>query len=122
MPGVVPLERTAKPVVHADVEIEHHEDRGLQAFGEIEGLRGKFKRLSRIFRKQQHMLGVAVRGIGAGQDVALLGARRHAGRGTGALHVHDHGRNFGEVRQADELLHQRDAGTGGGSEGARAIP
>ena len=57
------------------------------------------------------VLGVAVRGIGAGQQVGLLGARRHAGGGAAALHVDDgHRRDLGEVGQADELGHQRDAG------------
>ena len=74
------------------------------------------------FGKQQHVLGVAVRGIGAGDDVALLRARRHAGRGAGALHVEDHRRNFGEIGEPDELLHQRNAGAGGRGEGARAVP
>ena len=39
-------------------------------------------------------------GVGARQDVALLGARRHAGRRPGALHVDDHRRDLGVVRQA----------------------
>ena len=68
------------------------------------------------------MLGVAMRGIGAGDDVALLRARRHAGRGTGALHVEQHGGNFGEISQPDEFLHQRNAGARGGGEGAGAVP
>ena len=34
--AVVPLQRAAQPVVHADVEVEHQEDRGLQPLGEIE--------------------------------------------------------------------------------------
>ena len=85
-------------------------------------VRGELEGFGRVFRKQQHVLGVAMRGIGAGEDVALLGAGRHAGGGAGALHVHDHGRDFGEIGQADELLHQRDAGTGGRGEGARAVP
>jgi hypothetical protein len=68
-------------VVHADVEIEHQEDRGLQPLGEIEALRRHLEALGRVFRKQQDVLGVAVRGIGAGDQVALLGAGRHAGRG-----------------------------------------
>ena len=93
-------------MVHADIEIEHDKDRGLQPFGEIERVGCEFESLGGVFREQQHMLGVAMRGISANQDVALLGACRHAGRRTGALHVHDHGRDLGEVGEADELLHQ----------------
>ncbi len=48
LPGIVPAQRPAQPVVHADVEIEHQEDRGLQPFGEIEGGGGEFERLGRI--------------------------------------------------------------------------
>ena len=62
------------------------------------------------------------RGVGAGQDVPLLGARRHAGRRAGPLHVDDHRRDLGVVGQADQLAHQRDARPGGGGEGARAVP
>ena len=109
-------------MVHADVEVEHDEDRCLQPVGEVERLRRQLEALGRVFREQQHVLGVAVRGIGAGDQVALLGAGRHAGRGAGALHVEDHRRDFGEVGEADELLHQRDAGAGGRGEGARAVP
>ena len=42
--------------------------------------------------KQQHVLGVAVRRIRAGQEVGLLRARRHAGRRAAALHVEEHRR------------------------------
>ena len=35
--------------------------------------------LGRVLRQQQHVLGVAVRGVGAAQDVGLLRARGHAG-------------------------------------------
>ena len=52
----------------------------------------------------------------------LLRARRHAGRGPGALHVEHHRGNFGEIGEAEEFLHQRNAGAGGGGEGARAVP
>ena len=68
------------------------------------------------------MLGVAVRGVGTGEQVRLLGARRHAGRGPAALHVDDHHRNLGEVGKPDELLHERDAGSRGAGEGTRAVP
>ncbi len=97
LPRVVPLQRAAQPVVHADVEVEHQEDRGLQPLGEVEGMRGEFEGFRRILREQHHVLGVAVRGIAAGDDVALLRARRHARGGAGALDVHDHGRDFGKV-------------------------
>ncbi len=63
--GVVPLQRPAQPVVHADVEVEHDEDRGLQPVGEIERLRRHFEGLGGILGEQQHVLGVAVRGVGA---------------------------------------------------------
>src|SRR5215468_1441813 len=36
--AVVPLERAAQAMVHADVEVEHHENRALQPVGEVEGL------------------------------------------------------------------------------------
>jgi hypothetical protein len=75
-----------------------------------------------ILREQQHVLGVAVRGIGTGDQVALLGAGRHAGRGPGALHVEQYRRNLGKIGKPEELLHQRDAGAGGGGESARAVP
>ncbi len=120
--GIVPLQRAAQPVIHADVEIEHQEDRGLQPLGEVERGGGELERLRRILREQQHVLGVAVRGIGAGDHVALLGAGRHAGRGAGALDVHDHGRDLGEIGQADEFGHQRDARTRGRGEGPRPVP
>ena len=54
--------------------------------------------------------------------IALLRAGRHAGRGAGALHVEDHRRDFGEIGEPQEFLHQRDAGAGGRGEGARAVP
>ena len=120
--AVVPLERPAQPIVHADLEIEHDEHRRLQPVGEIERLGAELERLGRVLRQQQNVLGVAVRGIGAVEDVGLLRARRHAGRGAGTLHVEHHRRDFGEIGEAEELLHQRDAGAGGRGEGAGAVP
>ena len=74
-----------------------HEHRRLQALGEVEGLHGHVEALLGVRREQQHVLGVAVRGVRAEQDVALLRARRHAGRGPDALHVEDHRGNLGVV-------------------------
>ena len=122
LPGVIPLQRARQTMVHADIEVEHHEYRGLQALGEVKRGCREFERFSRILRKQQHMLGVAMRCIGADQDVALLGSGRHARRWTCALHIHDHRRDLGEIREPDEFLHQGDTWTGGGGEGARAVP
>ena len=56
------------------------------------------------------------------EQVRLLGARRHAGRRAAALHVEHHHRNFGEIGEAEELLHQRNARARGRGEGARAVP
>ena len=63
-----------------------------------------------------------MRGVCAGDHVALLGSRRHAGGRSGALHVHDDGGNLRKIRQADKLLHQRDARPGCCRESAGAVP
>ena len=82
----------------------------------------EFETLGRIRREQQNVFGIAVRGVGAFQHVALLRARRHAGGRADALHIDHHRRNLGVVCQAEQFVHQRDAGTGGGSKSARAVP
>jgi hypothetical protein len=82
----------------------------LQAVGQVEARGGELEALARVLRQQQHVLGVAMRRVGAAQQVGLLGARRHAGAGAAALHVDDRDRDLGEVGQADELRHQADAG------------
>ena len=120
--GVVPGKGRAEMLVHADIEIKHDEDRRLQPVGQVEGERRKGEGLVRVAREQQHMFGVAMGGIGGDQDVGLLGARRHAGRGPAALHVEQHGRDLGEIGKAEKFLHQGNAGPGGRREGARAVP
>jgi hypothetical protein len=76
----------------------------------------------RVLRQQQHVPGVAVAGVGGGQQVGLLRARGHAGARAAALHVDRGDRDLGEVGQAEELGHQADARAAGGGEGARAVP
>src|SRR5215813_14279859 len=98
-------------VIHADVEVEHHEDRGLQAVGKIESLGTEFEALSRILREEQNVLGVAVRGVSTEGDIALLRAGWHAGRWAGPLDIENNRRDFSEIGQSDELLHQGDAGS-----------
>ncbi len=73
-------------------------------------------------RIEADVLGVAVRGVGGQQQVALLRARGHPGGRPRALHVHEDGGHLGVVRQADELAHQVDARAGRGREGPRAHP
>ena len=120
--AVVPGERPAQAMVHPDIEVEHHEDRGLQAIRQVEGIRREVESLGRVLRKEEDMLSIAMRRVRAGDQIALLGARRHAGRGARALHIEDHRGDFGEIGKAQELLHQGNAGAGSGSEGARAVP
>ena len=84
----------------------------LQPLGEIEGIAREVEALLRIAREQADVLGVAVRGVRGLQDVALLRARRHAGGRTDALDVEQHRRHLGVVREAQEFVHQRHAGTG----------
>src|SRR5262249_50924129 len=98
--GVVPFERTGQVMIHANVEVEHDEDRRLQPVGKVEGVGAKLEGLGRILREQQYVLGVAVRSISARDQVALLGARRHAGRGAGPLHVKDDGGDFRKIGKA----------------------
>src|SRR5689334_18277804 len=106
--GIVPVERVAQPLVHADIEIEHHEYRRLQSLCEVERKRGKFEAFLWIFGQKKDMLGVAVRGVRAGQDVGLLSASGHASGRSAALNIEDDRRNLCEVGKADELLHERD--------------
>ena len=120
--GVVPGQRRHDPVVHADVEVGEHEDRGLEPLGEVEGPHREVEALGRVGREQQQVLGVAVGCVGAGEDVALLGPGRHAGRRPGALHVDEHRRDLGVVAEAEQLVHERDAGAGRGRERAGAVP
>ncbi len=58
--ALVPLERLAQAVVHADVEVGHDEHRRLQPVGEVERLGGEVEALLRVLGEQQHVLGVAV--------------------------------------------------------------
>ena len=89
--AVVPFKVIAHPVVHADVQVQHHDHRGLQSVRQVECLDGQLEALVGIGREQQHMTCVAVGRVGGRQDIGLLGARRHAGGRADALHVEQHG-------------------------------
>jgi hypothetical protein len=55
--------------------------------GEIERCRRELERLAGVAGIDADVARVAVRRVGAHHQVALLGARRHAGRRPGSLHV-----------------------------------
>src|SRR5262249_50188674 len=116
---IVPGERFAQALVHGDVQVHQLEYRRLQTLGQIESLHGEVEALLWIFGEQQHVLGVAVRRVGAGDEIGLLRARRHTGRRAAALHVEDDRGDLREVGETDELLHQRDAGSRGAGKRAR---
>ena len=54
----------------------------------------------RVRREQQNVARIAVRGVGAFEQVGLLSARGHAGGRTDPLHVEDDRRDLGVVRPA----------------------
>src|ERR1035441_2333521 len=62
--------------------------------------------------KLHGVLGIARGEQRGGDEVALRGAGRQAGGGPDALDVEDDGGDLGVVAEADELAHERDAGTG----------
>ena len=77
---------------------------------------------ARVGRIEADVAGVAVRRIRAHHQIALLGARRHAGGRPRPLDVENHGGHLGVVGEADELVHQRDARAGGRRKRAPAGP
>ena len=119
---VVPRQGIAEPILHADVEVEHHEDGCLQAVGQVEGQCGELECLLWIFGEKQNVLGITVRRVRARHNVGLLRACRHACGRAAALNVEDYRRNLGEIPESDEFLHQRDARSGCARECARAVP
>ena len=120
--GVVPGQRLGDAVVHAEVQIAHHDDGGLQPVRQVQGFGGEVEALLGGGGEQQHMAGVPVGGVGGAEQVALLGAGGHAGGGAGALNVEQHRGEFREVGEAEKLRHQGDAGAAGGGEGPRSVP
>ena len=62
--GCRPISAAGTPVVHADVEIHHHEDRRLQPLGEVEAISPNRKSPSDL-SETAALFGVAVGGIGA---------------------------------------------------------
>ena len=116
------IEWLGHPVVHAQIEIGEHKDRGLHALCQVEGRLGQLEALLDRTGQQNQVLGIAVGEEGRRKQIGLLGARGHTRRRPAALHDDDDAGNLGVVAQAAELGHQRHAGAGGRGHGARARP
>ena len=104
------FERIRHPVVHAEIEIAHHEDRSLEALGQIEGVDRHVEAFRDAGRQQHDVLRVAVGAVDHRENVRLLRACRKTRAGSDARDIEDHDGNLRVVGQADELVHQRDAG------------
>ena len=115
-------ERLGHPVVHAQVEVGEDEDRGLEAFGHVEGLHGEREALLHRAGQEQDLLGVAVGEERRRDDVALCGAGGQPGGGPDPLDVEDHAGDLGVVAQAGQLGHERDARAARGGHGPRTGP
>ena len=94
----------------ADDLVEHHDDRHPVLLGEVEGLDREVEALLRGVRAERDEPVVAVRAEPGLHHVALRRLRREAGRRPRALHVEEDARRLGDGREADVLLHQREAG------------
>ena len=120
--GVVPYEGFAQALIHANVQIGHDKNWCLQAVSQVQCGSRMLKTLMRVLRKQQHVLGVTMGCISAGDQVRLLCPGGHAGGRPAALHVDDGDGNFGEVSKADEFRHQRNSRSRRSGKSPRAIP
>src|SRR5689334_4819481 len=107
--AAVPGKARHHPIVHPNIEICHQEYRSLKPFREIERFGGELEAFSGVGWKKQNMFGIAMGGVGCFHEIALLRPCGHAGGWTDALHVDNNRRDLGVVRQAQELVHERDA-------------
>ena len=90
--------------IHPDIEVEHHEDDGLQPLGEIKARQRVAERFVRAVGNEQDVLGVPMRGEGAEEQVGLLGAGRTFRRRAAALHVEHHDWNCEEARPKNSCI------------------
>ena len=103
-----PLER-CDSTRSCPVRDRHHDDRRLQPIGG-RARRRQSRNILRRRRNQKHVPRVAVRRIHRRQEVRLLVRVGMPVDGFRALNVDQNGRNFGKVRKAEELAHQRQPG------------
>ena len=89
--------RVGHPVVHAQIEIEHDEDRRLELLGQVERLLRHREALFRRGGEEHRMLRVAMGKDGGGQQIALRGAGGQPRGRSDALHIEEHAGNLGVI-------------------------
>src|SRR5437899_11125383 len=110
------------PVVHAEIEVRHDEDRSLKMFSKVEGVLSHREALFDRARHQYDVLGISVAKNCVRQNVALRRARGQTRRRSNTLNVPNHSRNFRVVSQTCKLGHQRNSRPGRGSHSASSRP
>src|SRR5215471_10165373 len=103
--------RIRHPIIHAQIQIAHHEDWRLESFGEIKCLVPHVKAFGNAGWQQHDMLRVPMGRENHGKNVGLLRSRRQSSAWTDARNIENNGGNLGVVSESDKLLHQRDSRT-----------
>ena len=94
--------------------IGHDQHRGPEFFGHVKRFEGQIKHLLRRLRGISDELIITMRAPLGLHHIGLRGQRGQTGGRSAALNVNDHAGGLGHHRQAQVLLHQAEAGTGGG--------
>src|SRR3546814_15711779 len=71
---LMPLQWRAQTMIHADIQVSHHEYRGLQVISEVQRCRRMIEKCGRILRQQKHMEGNAMTDIATRKPDGLMGA------------------------------------------------
>ena len=112
----------AHPVVHAQVQVAHHEHHGLETLCDVESPPAKLEGFVDVGGEEQDVFGIAVAGKVGQKNVALLRSGGQAGAGADPLHVPHHHGHFGVIGQTNGLGHQADTGARGGGHGPEPGP
>ena len=84
----------------------------MEALGVVEGAPAELETFLDGAGDEHDVLGVTVAAFVKHLKVGLLGAGGQTGRRSNAVDVPEHRGHFGEIRQSDEFLHQRNARPG----------
>src|SRR6266850_7045774 len=93
------------PVIHAQIEVAHHENRRLESFRKVKRLVTHVETLGDARRQQHDVFCVTMRSINQGQNVGLLGPGRQTCAWPNARDIEDYGWNLGVISKPDEFLH-----------------